>query len=508
MTMDLQIERLLQFGIQKALIQPEDKDYTRNRMLNVLQKDSTDQPGAPDEKLDSAVPILRQIIDLAKQQEELGLETLNDEDQLDAALMDCLMPRPSEVRQTFSTHYQKHPGQATDYFYQLSKDSNYIRMDRIAKNEHWYSKTEFGQLEITINLSKPEKDPKTIAAERNAKTVNYPLCLLCKENEGYAGRVNHPARHNHRIIDLNLNGEPWFFQYSPYVYYNEHAIVFSEDHRPMKVSKEGFERLLAFVEQFPHYFVGSNADLPIVGGSILSHDHFQGGRHTFPMAKAESIYSFELSGFDEVEAEIVKWPMSVLRLRSKDRKQLAEAGGFILNQWKQYSDPEADVLAESAGEKHNTITPIARMNRDRFELDLVLRNNRTTDEHPLGLFHPHEEVHAIKKENIGLIEVMGLAVLPGRLKEELAVLGGYLASGNLDSIDTDERTAKHAAWAKALATEKQINTSNVEGVLKQRVGEIFATVLSHAGVFKQSEEGLQAFKRFTNQLSSVRGEKV
>ncbi|KIL43997.1 galactose-1-phosphate uridylyltransferase [Jeotgalibacillus alimentarius] len=497
MTIDLHIERLLQYGLQQHLISPEDQDYARNRVLAVLKKDSTDQPEPPVERAESPTGILNDMLDWA--QEHLAVSTVTERDQLDAAIMDCLMPRPSEVNATFRRLYAESPERATAFFYILSKDSNYIRMDRIAKNEHWISQTEYGDLEMTINLSKPEKDPKTIAAEKEAKAVNYPLCLLCKENVGYAGRMNHPARQNHRVIPVELTGEKWGFQYSPYVYYNEHAIIFSNEHSPMKVSKEGFNRLLDFVRQYPHYFVGSNADLPIVGGSILSHDHFQGGRHTFAMAEASPLYSFEF--VKGVQAEVVKWPMSVIRLRSKDERLLADAADCVLQNWISYADEQADILPETNGERHNTVTPIARMRRGQYEMDLVLRNNRTTEEHPLGLFHPHEEVHAIKKENIGLIEVMGLAVLPGRLKEELQLIKDYLVSQNTEGLKADERTAKHAEWVMAFAEKESITSENADRLLKQEVGRIFSIVLSHAGVFKQDEQGIEAFRAFTSQLT-------
>ncbi|KIL43311.1 UDP-glucose--hexose-1-phosphate uridylyltransferase [Jeotgalibacillus campisalis] len=499
----IQLERLLQFGLQTKLIDPLDTDYVRNRLLNLLQLEAAEQVEVPNETLDYPVEILHNIVEWASQQPDLHVSTITQKDQLDAALMDCFLPRPSEVTKIFLERYQSSPVEATDYFYAMSKQVNYIRTDRIAKNEHWYSETEYGKLEITINLSKPEKDPTTIAAEKKAKAISYPLCLLCKENVGYAGRVNHPARHNHRIIPVELTGESWFMQYSPYVYYNEHAIVFSSEHRPMSITKSGFNRLLDFVEQFPHYFVGSNADLPIVGGSILSHDHFQGGQHDFPMALAPVENVYEIKGFEDVRAGIVKWPMSVVRISGKSKDRLLELADTILTIWKSYSDEKAGVYAESNGQPHNTITPIARMRNGEFELDLVLRNNRTSEEHPFGIFHPHNDVHHIKKENIGLIEVMGLAVLPGRLKEELTVLGNYLTEDSLDKAGEDERTAKHLDWAKKIAaTEKNLSTGTIQEVLQKHVGNVFSRVLEDAGVFKRDANGQLAFTRFIESINS------
>ncbi|PPA69615.1 UDP-glucose--hexose-1-phosphate uridylyltransferase [Jeotgalibacillus proteolyticus] len=503
MFISTQLERLIQFGLQKKLIDKVDTDYVRNRLMNLLKLDAIEETEAPLEELDYPVEILNKIVDWASQKEELGISTITDRDQLDAALMDCFLPRPSEVNKAFQNLYLTSPDAATDYFYKLSQYVNYIRTDRIAKNEHWYSETEYGNLEITINLSKPEKDPATIAAEKKAKSVSYPLCLLCKENVGYAGRINHPARHNHRIIPVAFTGESWFLQYSPYVYYNEHAIVFSAEHRPMKISKHGFSRLLQFVEQFPHYFVGSNADLPIVGGSILSHDHFQGGRHDFPMAIAPTEETFTIKGYEDIEAGIVKWAMSVIRLRGENKERLVELGDEILSSWKAYSDESVGVHAFTGDDTpHNTITPIARKRDGKFELDLVLRNNRTSEEHPFGIFHPHDDVHHIKKENIGLIEVMGLAVLPGRLKEELAVLGDYITDGKFALAKEDERTAKHADWAeKIVASEPVLTKDTIQEVLRKHVGFVFSRVLEDAGVFKRDTEGQEAFVRFMKQLN-------
>ena len=414
--------------------------------------------------------------------------------------MGCLVQEPSSVRKTFRDLYEHtSPLAATDYFYKLSCDSNYIRRQRIKKDRKWTTDTEFGTLDITINLSKPEKDPKAIAAAKNAKQSAYPKCQLCKENEGYAGRVNHPARQNHRIIPLTINNSDWFFQYSPYVYYNEHCIVFNSKHTPMKIERATFGKLLDFVTQFPHYFVGSNADLPIVGGSILSHDHFQGGHYTFAMAKAPMEETFTIKNFEDVEVGIVKWPLSVLRLRSTDESRLIELGAHILDAWRGYTDEAVFVFASTDGEPHNTITPIARKVGDTYELDLALRNNITTEEHPLGVYHPHAQWHNIKKENIGLIEVMGLAVLPSRLKEEMEILADYLVEGK--NIRENEKIEKHADWVERFRGKYDgFTKENVMEILEKEVGIVFTNVLEDAGVYKCTEEGRIAFKRFIETL--------
>ena len=398
----------------------------------------------------------------------------------------------------FKTLYAQSPQKATDWYYQFSQDTNYIRRDRIAKDMQWKTETEYGELDITINLSKPEKDPKAIAAARNLPASNYPRCQLCAENEGYAGRVNHPARQNHRVVPITINGSPWFLQYSPYVYYNEHCICLNSVHTPMKIDRACFGKLLDFVRQFPHYFVGSNADLPIVGGSILAHDHFQGGRYTFAMERAPIETPFTFRGFEDVEAGIVKWPMSVVRIAGADPDRLVELADRILTAWRGYTDEEAVVYAETDGTPHNTITPIARMRDGKFELDLVLRNNLTTEEHPLGLYHPHAELHHIKKENIGLIEVMGLAVLPARLKEELAAVADALVTGA--DLRASELTEKHADWAEAFRSKYDITRDNALDVVQKETGLVFAKVLEHAGVYKRSAEGKKAFLRFLDTI--------
>ncbi|MEG7530792.1 MAG: UDP-glucose--hexose-1-phosphate uridylyltransferase, partial [Hungatella sp.] len=430
----------------------------------------------------------------------LAEDNLVYRDLFDTRLMNCLMPRPSEVVDQFWQHYEHSPIEATDYFYKLSQDSDYIRRYRICKDMKWVTKTKYGDLDITVNLSKPEKDPRAIAAAKLAKQSGYPKCLLCMENVGYAGRPNHPARNNHRIIPITIHESPWGFQYSPYVYYNEHCIVFNGQHVPMKIEKQTFIKLFDFVQLFPHYFLGSNADLPIVGGSILTHDHFQGGHYTFAMAKAPIEKLVSIAGFPEVEAGIVHWPMSVLRLRGKDTKVLIELAEKVLDTWRAYTDEEAFIYAETNGEPHNTITPIARKTEDTFELDLVLRNNITTEEFPMGVYHPHENLHHIKKENIGLIEVMGLAVLPSRLKEELALLGEYLVAGK--SVEGDERIAKHADWVQEfLPRYDRITTDNVEEILREEVGLVFERVLEDSGVFKCTEEGRRYFEKFLHTLN-------
>jgi UDPglucose--hexose-1-phosphate uridylyltransferase len=494
----LQVERLIQFAIESRLISQWDKDYCRNLVLEILGLNEAVSIEVEPQGLESPVDILEKILDWAAENDRLLENTITYRDLLDTKIMNCFVPRPSEVTRQFNEMYEQDPTKATEYFYQLSKQSHYIRTDRIAKNEHWYSPTEYGDIEITINLSKPEKDPKAIAAAKQLKASSYPKCLLCKENVGFSGRLNHPARQNLRIIPVTLANEQWYLQYSPYVYYHEHSILFSENHVPMKIGKMTFLRLLEFVEQYPHYFLGSNADLPIVGGSILSHDHFQGGYHDFPMAKAEVEETFTFSKYPNVTAGIVNWPMSVLRLQSEDRHSLVDIADEILDAWKQYSDVEVDVVAYSGDTPHNTITPIARRRGELFELDLVLRNNRTNEEHPLGIFHPHSEVHHIKKENIGLIEVMGLAVLPGRLKDEFHLLANALVKQDyITEMNETEAITKHLQWAHLLKAKYQdLNDSNVTEILKDEVGVIFSTILEHAGVFKRDENGKRAFVRF------------
>ena len=492
------IKGLVEYGRNTGLLKEEDEIYARDQILEVLKLDDYEEPEGPVENSDLE-KILKELLDYACEAGVLESDSVVYRDLFDTKLMNCLMPRPSEVTAEFWKRYEESPQAATDYFYKLSQDSDYIRRYRVCKDLKWKTATRYGDLDITVNLSKPEKDPKAIAAAKLAKQSGYPKCLLCMENVGYAGRVNHPARNNHRIITLTINGSRWGFQYSPYVYYNEHCIVFNGQHVPMKIDKAAFIKLFDFVKLFPHYFLGSNADLPIVGGSILSHDHFQGGHYTFAMAKAPIEKHFQMEGFEDVEAGIVFWPMSVLRLRGKDSDRLIDLADIVLKAWREYTDEAAFVYAETDGEPHNTITPIARKNGDMFELDLVLRNNITTEEFPLGVYHPHQELHHIKKENIGLIEVMGLAVLPSRLKKELADLGQAILEGR--DIRADEELAKHADWVdEFLPKYASITAENVDQILQEEVGLVFARVLEDAGVYKCTEEGRAAFGRF---LASV-----
>lgn len=495
----LQIQRLINYSLNKGLIREADVVYSRNMVLEILGLDDYDEVEVSEE-LESPSVILDNILIWAYEKGILEHNTPVYRDLLDTKMMNCFIPRPSEIVERFYEKYKENPRKATEYYYSLSKSSNYIRTDRIAKNMIWETETKYGKLDITINLSKPEKDPKAIAAAKNVKSTSYPKCLLCKENEGYAGRVNHPARHNHRVVPLTLKDEKWFLQYSPYVYYNEHSIIFKGKHEPMKISKGSFDRLLEFIEKFPHYFIGSNADLPIVGGSILSHDHFQGGNYEFAMAKAPVEESFKFLSYPNIEAGIVKWPMSVIRLKGESRYEISELAEIILNKWRNYSDKEANISSHTEDIPHNTITPIARRRENYFELDLVLRNNRVSEEYPLGIFHPHEDVHHIKKENIGLIEVMGLAVLPARLKDELENLADYLIYPNLN-IEREESLIKHIDWFHYLKRKySNINKNNVDNILKEEVGKKFMSVLEHAGVFKGDDKGRKAFIRFLENI--------
>lgn len=498
-----EIERLIKYGLNKNILAKEDVIYTRNRLLDILKLDDFKYEEVKDENLETPDPILDNILNWCFESGVLESNSTVYRDLLDTKIMDALIDRPSEVINKFYSLYEKSPHLATDYFYGLSKASNYIRVARINKNLKWKAETSYGDLDITINLSKPEKDPKAIAAARNIKSVSYPKCLLCKENEGYAGRLNHPARANHRIIPITLGGREWFFQYSPYVYYNEHCIVLNGEHVPMKISKDTFDRLLEFTEKFPHYFIGSNADLPIVGGSILSHDHFQGGNYIFPMAKANIEKSITFNGFPDIEAGILKWPMSVIRIRGNKRERVSNLADIILRSWREYSDTAVEIQSHTGDTPHNTITPICRRRGTMYEMDLVLRNNRTSKKHPLGIFHPHSEVHNIKKENIGLIEVMGLAVLPARLKDELELLSKYLINKNLD-ITREPDLLKHLDWYKYLIKRyDNISTDNVNQILKQEVGNTFMTVLEHAGVYKKDSAGQNAFIKFIKGVNSI-----
>ena len=491
------IAQLISYALEKRLIQPEDRMWTVNTLLEALALDGCALPEElpPAGELSAA---LEALLDDAVERGVLKEDTVTYRDLLDTRLMGILTPRPSQVIGQFRSLYRQAPEKATDWYYQFSQDTNYIRRDRIARDVQWKVETEYGQLDITINLSKPEKDPKAIAAARNLPASAYPRCQLCAENEGYAGRVNHPARQNHRIIPITINGSPWYLQYSPYVYYNEHCICLNREHTPMKIDRACFGKLLDFVRQFPHYFVGSNADLPIVGGSILAHDHFQGGRYTFAMERASVETPFTFPGYEDVCAGIVKWPMSVVRLTCADPERLIDLADKILLSWRSYTDREAMILAETGGEPHNTITPIARRRGEAYELDLVLRNNLTTPEHPLGLYHPHAELHHIKKENIGLIEVMGLAVLPARLKAELAAVADKLVSG--EDLRDDPLTASHADWAEKFRNRYALTAGNALDVVYHEVGLVFTKVLEHAGVYARTPEGQEAFLRFLRQV--------
>ena len=501
MDINVAVAQLADYAVAKGLIEECEVTWAVNAILDVLRLDSFALPSRTWEpELLELAPILDVLLDDAYARGVLAENTVTYRDLLDTELMGRLTPRPYEVRESFRALREVDPKRATDWYYSFSQDTNYIRRDRIARDMRWKTATAYGEMDITINLSKPEKDPKAIAAAKNAPQSGYPKCQLCAENEGYAGRLDHPARQNHRVVPITINGSPWFLQYSPYVYYNEHCICFNKEHTPMKIDRACLDKLLDFVGQFPHYFVGSNADLPIVGGSILAHDHFQGGRYTFAMERASLELAVRFSGFEDVAAGIVHWPMSVIRLRGADKERLAQLGEKLLAAWRGYTDAEAMVYAETDGEPHNTITPIARRRGEDFELDLVLRNNLTTQEYPLGLYHPHPELHHIKKENIGLIEVMGLAVLPARLKGELTKLAQVLAGGGDPAAEED--IAKHAPWAARLAKEYTFTEENALDILKDEVGKVFAQVLEDAGVYKCTPEGRRAFLRF---LESVGG---
>ena len=495
MKMNESIFGLVDYAVRCELIEEDDRLWALNRLLEVMGLDGVEPATA------SGAPLHVLLETLTEDAVARGVCEDNQvaRDLFDTKLMGVLTPAPREVREQFRELYRESPWQATDWFYKFSQDTNYIRRDRIAKDQKWVYEGKYGALDITINLSKPEKDPRAIAAAKLAPQSGYPKCQLCPENEGYAGRMNHPARQNHRIIPLSLSGESWYFQYSPYVYYNEHCICLNAAHVPMTICRACFEKLLDVVTLLPHYFVGSNADLPIVGGSILSHEHFQGGHYVFAMERAKIGTPLTFRGFEDVEAGIVNWPMSVIRLRAADRKRLAALAEKILTCWRGYSDAEAFIFAETDGEPHNTITPIARRRGDDFEMDLVLRNNITTPEHPLGVYHPHAKLHHIKKENIGLIEVMGLAVLPSRLKGELAALREAILSGS--DIRADETLAKHADWVDELKTRHTFTVENTEQLLRQEVGAVFEQVLEDAGVYKTDKAGREAFLRFVQAVN-------
>lgn len=492
-----EIKKLICYGLQKQLFSKRDEIYVTNLLIDALGLDEFDC----DETFSNVdlEQTLKSLLDYAV---EKGIieDNITARDLFDTKLMGLMMPRPSEVEHEFFEKYKNSPQEATDYYHKLSKDSDYIRTYRIAKDIKWISPTEYGDLDITINLSKPEKSLKEIMAAKNAPQSGYPKCLLCKECEGYSGRLNFPARQNHRIIPLQLTDENWFMQYSPYVYYPEHCIVFNGEHTPMIVDRKAFCKLFDFVKMFPHYFIGSNAGLPIVGGSILSHEHFQGGRYTFAMEKAPIEKPIVFDGFEDVTAGIVKWPMSVIRLTADSAERIIDLADKIFTSWQGYTDESVFIFAETDGEPHNAVTPIARMRGDKYELDLVLRNNITTQEYPLGYFHPHNELHHIKKENIGLIEVMGLAVLPARLKDEMAALTDAMLNGN--DIRSIESIEKHANWADEIkAKYNDINAENIDKILKDEIGIVFSKVLEDAGVFKRDKQGQDAFIKFIDSVN-------
>ena len=490
--MDRLISELVSYGMTNELIAEDDKVYVINRLLELFDKKDFVWS---DEKVRSIHMILADMMKYAIEKGIMEDDTITSKDLFDTKIMGLITPMPSQVREKFKGLYTESPKLATDYYYKLSQDTNYIRRDRIEKDEKWTTETEYGQIDITINLSKPEKDPRDIAKAATAKKNDYPKCLLCEENEGYAGHISHPARQNHRIIPVKLAGCDYYLQYSPYVYYNEHCIVFNKEHTPMKIDKAVFVKILDFVKQFPHYIVGSNADLPIVGGSILSHDHFQGGSYTFAMAKAPYEYMFQIEGYEDVTSGIVKWPMSVIRLQGEHPERIVELSDYILNSWRNYTDADAFIFSETDGEPHNTITPIARMNGNLYEMDLVLRNNITTEESPWGVYHPEEKLHHIKKENIGLIEVMGLAVLPARLKKEMQILSEAILEGK--DIRGIEEIEKHADWVEEWRNNYDITEDNINQILKDEIAKVFVQVLECAGVYKRTEAGQNAFKRFT-----------
>ncbi len=492
------IRQLVDYAVSHALIEEGDRAYATNCLLAALHLSEYEDTVAEPAELEA---ILKDLCDYAVAHGLLEEDSVAYRDLFDTALMGLLTPRPSEVVRTFRTLYAESPEKATDYFYQLSRDCDYIRTYRVNKDLKWTAPSQYGDIDITVNLSKPEKDPKAIAAAKLLPQSGYPKCLLCHENEGYAGTLRHPARQNLRTIPFSMGGADWYLQYSPYVYYNEHCIAFSASHTPMKIDRGSFEKLLGFVQQFPHYFIGSNADLPIVGGSILSHDHMQGGRYTFAMARAPFEKMLAFDGFSDIEAGIVHWPMSVIRLRGVDKARMVALADKILTAWRAYTDAAAFVYAETDGEPHNTITPIARMRDGKLELDLVLRNNITTKEHPLGLYHPHAAYHNIKKENIGLIEVMGLAVLPARLKDEIEAMADAILAGR--DFAADPKIEKHAAWFAAFRDRYTFTPANVRDILKQEIGTTFTHVLEDAGVYKCTHEGRAAFCRFVAAVNQI-----
>lgn len=497
--MNTYIDKLVSYAIKKNLIEMEDATYCTNRVLALLQCDDYSPTGKTFTENDTIAEILDSLLKYASSKNLVDYESIVSKDIFDTEIMGIFTDRPSNITKKFYSLYEQSPELATQYFYKLSNDNNYIRKDRIDKNIKWTTPSEYGNIEITINMSKPEKDPKAIALAGKQKSVAYPKCQLCMQNVGYKGRVNHPARANHRVIPVEICGQPWGFQYSPYVYYNEHCILLNQAHTPMKIDRSAFEKLLDFVEKFPHYIIGSNADLPIVGGSILSHEHFQGGNHEFAMMSAPSEKDYSIKGFEDVTVSRVKWPMSVVRLTGSNKDSLLNLADKILNSWRNYSDEDVFIFAETDGVPHNTITPIACFKDDKYILNLVLRNNITTELYPLGVYHPHQELHHIKKENIGLIEVMGLAVLPARLYHELKLLSKVMA--NNEDVSQYEELQKHADWSKeVLSKHPELNSTNAYDILLQETGLVFTKVLEHAGVFKRDLQGLSAFDKFIQSI--------
>ncbi len=498
------IAALAEYAIKKGLIKEEERIYSVNLLLDILGLEDYEEPEDREEvskKAEDLEGILKDICDFAVENKLIVSDSVVYRDLFDTRVMNCFVPRPSEVIRTFYEKYESSPKEATDYYYSLSKASDYIREYRIKKDIKWVYSSEYGDIDITINLSKPEKDPKAIAAAGKAKQSGYPKCMLCVENEGYAGRLDHPARENHRIIPITICGEKWGFQYSPYVYYNEHCIVLNSKHVPMVIDKGAFKKLFDFLRQFPHYIIMTNADLPIVGGSILSHEHFQGGNYEFPLARAKKECDITIKGYEDVEASIVHWPLSVIRLKSPSSDRLVELSDFILKKWRAYTDEEAFIFAHTDGVPHNTITPVARKEGDKFVMDLTLRNNITTKERPLGVYHPRNEYHHIKKENIGGIEVMGLAILPSRLRNELATLKKYILEKK--DIRSEETIEKHADWVEEFLPSygDSVSEDNIDEILRNEVGKVFTGVLEDAGVFKCDERGRMFFRRFTDSLN-------
>lgn len=501
MSINYEINRLISFGLQHEMIEGSDVRYVANKIIDILKISSFEYEVVEINEMENPSEILEAILDYAAERGVLECDSIDHRDLLDTKIMDCLMPRPSEVIKSFNELYAQNPKNATNYYYDLSKASNYIRLSRVQKNLNWKTSTDYGDLDITINLSKPEKDPKAIAMAKSLPSSNYPKCLLCKENVGYAGTLNHPARQNHRIIPLTLTNEEWFLQYSPYVYYNEHCIIFKGEHEPMQISALTFERLLQFVGQYQHYFIGSNADLPIVGGSILTHDHFQGGAYEFAMETASILQTFSILNYTDVEVGFVNWPLSVLRLKSTNQSRLVELGDIILQQWRQYSDESLGIHSHTGDTPHNTITPIARYKNGKYELDLVLRNNRTSDEHPDGIYHPHAHLHHLKKENIGLIEVMGLAVLPGRLKEELEVVKEAFVKRDT-TVLVETGLEKHVPWLEEMLSHYTIvKADEAMAIIEEEVGLKFVEILECCGVYKLTDDGLEGVKRFINAIN-------